>query len=186
MSGDSGAPKGFAAELRRRPAKAAFFGLVLLAALWIWASVLFGGEDQPQNVLVDYNKELAAAPRGAAVLATESLGPIESFDAAMARLTAWKEPLQGWLEGHGKDLEVYEPSAETLVGLELTGTAVFGRSRYALFRGRRVKEGDRLGRYVVVAIRPREVDLNDGRRVLTVRIADGHGQPAPAGTPAPR
>ena len=57
------------------------------------------------------------------------------------------------------------------VDLTLSGTLVLGESRFALFGDRRVQEGERFGRYLLKAVRPREVDLIVDGKLTVVRIA---------------
>ncbi|RMH02483.1 MAG: hypothetical protein D6702_08775, partial [Planctomycetota bacterium] len=60
------------------------------------------------------------------------------------------------------------PPAEELP--ELTGTAILGRVRFAVFGRERVQAGGRIGRYEVAEVRPREVLLTDGRRRLVLSL----------------
>jgi hypothetical protein len=55
--------------------------------------------------------------------------------------------------------------------LELTGTALLGKNRYAIFGTQTVQEGQRIGRYIVQAVRPREVDLVADGRLTVVGMA---------------
>ncbi|MGB0685583.1 MAG: hypothetical protein ACPGQD_05290 [Planctomycetota bacterium] len=77
-----------------------------------------------------------------------------------------------------KEPEPELPDFEEL-GLELTTTAIFGKTRYAVIDGERVKEGETLEiqvgldtvRYEVRAILPRAVELRAGGRTHVLRIA---------------
>lgn len=60
--------------------------------------------------------------------------------------------------------------SEMEVDLTLTGTLVFGDARYALFGTRRVQEGVNFGRYLLKAVRPREVDIVVDGVLTTVQI----------------
>jgi hypothetical protein len=57
------------------------------------------------------------------------------------------------------------------VDLHLSGTLIFGDTRYALFGDRRVQEGENFGRYWLKAVRPREVDLVVDGTLTVVRIS---------------
>jgi hypothetical protein len=57
------------------------------------------------------------------------------------------------------------------VDLDLSGTLIFGNTRYALFGDRRVQEGENFGRYWLKAVRPREVDLVVDGTLTVVRIS---------------
>jgi hypothetical protein len=57
------------------------------------------------------------------------------------------------------------------INFELTGTALLGKNRYAIFGTHTVQEGQRIGRYIVQAVRPREVDLLAEGSLTVVRIA---------------
>lgn len=57
------------------------------------------------------------------------------------------------------------------VDLELSGTLIFGDTRYALFGDHRVQEGENFGRYWLKAVRPREVDLVVDGTLTVVRIS---------------
>jgi len=57
------------------------------------------------------------------------------------------------------------------VDLTLTGTALLGDTRFALFGERRVQEGDQIGRYRVHAVRSREVDVVIDGKLTVIRIA---------------
>lgn len=57
------------------------------------------------------------------------------------------------------------------VDLDLSGTLIFGDTRYALFGDRRVQEGENFGRYWLKAVRPREVDLVVDGTLTVVRIS---------------
>lgn len=82
----------------------------------------------------------------------------------------------------GSEVAVIEPapivsSAPLLVDedlevdLVLSGTLIFGDTRYALFGDRRIQEGENFGRYWLKAVRPREVDLVVDGTLTVVRIS---------------
>jgi hypothetical protein len=60
---------------------------------------------------------------------------------------------------------------DLVVDLDLSGTLIFGDTRYALFGDRRVQEGENFGRYWLKAVRPREVDLVVDGMLTVVRIS---------------
>lgn len=70
------------------------------------------------------------------------------------------------------------PEANTTFGLHLSSTAIFGSDRWARISGELYREGDGIEvqvagfdvRYEVVSIRPREVDIRDGERLVTLKI----------------
>lgn len=168
-----GGDRSIVAQLRRSPAKSAMLGLFLLGALWIWSGTLLGSDEPPPRPIVDYNAQLRAAGLitgpGAAPGPT---GPVATFDDAMARLKTWRAVLEGWKPAPVPD-DIADPTkARKRVELELTGTVILGGSRCAVFNGARVKEGNRYGRYTLLAVRPREVDLLDGNRLITLRMPD--------------
>lgn len=57
------------------------------------------------------------------------------------------------------------------VDLTLSGTLLLGDTRFALFGDRRIQEGEQFGRYLLKAVRPREVDLIVDGKLTVVRIA---------------
>lgn len=57
------------------------------------------------------------------------------------------------------------------VDLTLSGTLLLGDTRFALFGDRRIQEGEQFGRYLLRAVRPREVDLIVDGKLTVVRIA---------------
>jgi len=115
---------------------------------------------------------------------------LDSFQAAMDRLAGWEDALKpdelvpegpvsvpAVLEDDpfDPDGELPEPVAvvdEVPQIPALTGTVLFGTRRYAVFGDLRVQEGERIDRYVVVAVRSREVDLKNGETVLTLKIRE--------------
>lgn len=60
--------------------------------------------------------------------------------------------------------------ADMEVDLTLSGTLLFGEARYALFGDQRVQEGEFFGRYLLKAVRPREVDVVVDGVLTTVSI----------------
>lgn len=90
------------------------------------------------------------APPSLEESATESAEPVVAPGIAVAPLLV------------DEDLEV---------DLDLSGTLIFGDTRYALFGDRRVQEGENFGRYWLKAVRPREVDLVVDGTLTVVRIA---------------
>jgi hypothetical protein len=87
-------------------------------------------------------------------------------------------------ERRADELEVAIPNPDSLatsapllvdedleVDLDLSGTLIFGDTRYALFGDRRVQEGETFGRYWLKAVRPREVDLVVDGTLTVVRIS---------------
>lgn len=187
--------KSLRAELRRSPAKAAVLVLTLGFAFLSWSKSLFGEEEAPAwasmpiqvgNVIDSPN---LSNPAGSA----EPVAPaIHEFSGALERIENWQKALAnqslpafdlakgpadhlGTGESSGSyAAEEMENISEILppIDLSLSGTAIFGDSRFALFGQERVQEGQRIGRYVVKAIRSREVDLLDGDRLFVLRMAD--------------
>lgn len=128
----------------------------------------------------------SSAPAPDAATASPSiLGPIRSFDAAMARIQTWEEPLSEHLEREALTTEIDElfpPSTgffeEEIVveghfsDLVLSGTALFGDSKYAVVNDKRLQEGDRISRYVVKEIRAREIVLTEADQTHVLRMAE--------------
>ena len=189
----SATSKGFLAQAKASPGKTAFLALVTVSALLIWGKTLLKGspEPDPASIVTDMNarsRERAAAAGHAPEAARRSpaaLGPIQSFEAARQRIAAWQEPIRLYLDSADEDLDIIdvvglaefsegaeEPETEEEALLPaLTGTARLGGTRYAFFDGRRVQVGDSIGRYKVVAIRNREVELLDTREDLRRTLA---------------
>jgi len=55
--------------------------------------------------------------------------------------------------------------------LVLSGTAILGPNKIAFFGDRQVQEGEKIGRYLVRAVRSREVDLWADSRLTVLRMA---------------
>ena len=189
--------KTFRAELRRSPAKAVVLILALGLASLSWSNSIFGEENAPawasmpvENGNVTASTDLKL---GSTVTSAKSAAPaITDFSNALERIETWQKALTNqslavfeFAEGPADDSGAEELGGPALVeemekisemvlpiDLSLSGTALFGDSRFALFGQQRVQEGQRIGRYVVKAIRSREVDLLDGERLVVLRMAD--------------
>jgi len=185
-----------ARELKEKPRKAAMLAIFLGASTWVWAGILLGG-----------GRARPAAARGAVPpgLATPAAaatvhGAVQDYETAMERLQTWRGPLGLHLDHKDDLVQVVVPELpeieeeEPFPGLEsaaeeesrppeltLTGTVLTGQGCWALFQGQRVKEGEAIGRYRVVAIRPREADVTDGRATWTLCMpGSGLGRPEPS------
>lgn len=55
--------------------------------------------------------------------------------------------------------------------LVLSGTAILGPNKIAFFGDRKIQEGERIGRYLVKAVRSRQVDLWADGRLTVLRMA---------------
>ena len=95
----------------------------------------------------------------------EALDPIESTIEAKPESTE-SQPLTPTISTApllvDEDLEV---------DLTLSGTLLLGDTRFALFGDRRIQEREQFGRYLLKAVRPREVDLIVDGKLTVVRIA---------------
>lgn len=183
------------AQVQAKPGKVVFLGVLVVGALWSWSGVVMGGSDQAAATPPPAQSRTgtAPAPIPGAPAAPSPLGQIASFQAAMDRLAVWQDALEpddlvpdsaisvpATLEEANpfasEALDQLPAPAPVAVVEEveelplLTGTVLFGDSRFAIFEGHRVQEGGRIGRYVVASIRPREVDLRDRDQVLTLKI----------------
>lgn len=58
-----------------------------------------------------------------------------------------------------------------ITDLVLSGTAILGPNKIAFFGGRSIQEGEKIGRYLIKAVRPREVDLWADGRLTVLRMA---------------
>jgi hypothetical protein len=58
-----------------------------------------------------------------------------------------------------------------ITDLVLSGTAILGPNKIAFFGGRQIQEGEMIGRYLVRAVRSREVDLWADGRLTVLRMA---------------
>jgi len=174
--------KGILADLKKKKGRAVALGAFLLLALWIWSGVLFKKEKAPfeDAPIVDYNSpEWNSRPEAvqggrSAPRPKKALPPITSYEVAMARIKTWSGPLGLHLD-RNDDLEIYNVGKLAMndilkqksdadkqdAVLNLTGTVILGKTRLAVFQDKRVKEGQQLGRYVIQAVRPREVDVLD-------------------------
>ncbi|MBC8328995.1 MAG: hypothetical protein H8E31_09640 [Planctomycetes bacterium] len=177
-------------QLKQKPGKAVMLGVLAVGALWSWTGIVLGGDDQaaagggaPPPAAQAAPAPVPGAPKPAAPAAA-----LESFQAAMDRLAGWQEALRpDDLVPEGpvsvpavladEALDPGDGFPERPVAVEeldeipaLTGTVLFGERRFAAFGDLRVQEGGRIGRYKVAAVRSREVDLQDGDLVLTLKI----------------
>ncbi|MFQ5748262.1 MAG: hypothetical protein ACE5H3_02260 [Planctomycetota bacterium] len=174
--------KGILADLKKKKGRAFALGGFLLLALWIWSGILFKKEKAPfaDTPVIDYNSPEWNAEHGAGqatLLASgpkKGLPPITSYEAAMARIKTWSGPLGLHLD-RDDDLEIFNVGKLAMgeilkqktdpkrkdISLDLTGTVILGKTRMAVFQDKRVKEGQQIGRYVIQAVRPREVDILD-------------------------
>lgn len=91
------------------------------------------------------------------------LAPPEQRTDGLDESAATREPIIS-----SAPLLVYE---DLVVDLVLSGTLIFGNTRFALFGDRRVQEGENFGRYWLKAVRPREVDLVVDGTLTVVRIS---------------
>jgi hypothetical protein len=189
--------KTFHAELRRSPAKAIVLVLALGLAFLSWNNSLFGEEEAPAWADMPVETGNVTAPTnlslGNTVTSAEAVTPaIADFSSALERIENWQSALANQSldafelaessayssrpeENGGSALARKMENISEMVppiDLSLSGTALFGNSRFALFGQHRVQEGQRIGRYVVKAIRSREVDLLDGERLVVLRMAD--------------
>lgn len=174
-------------QLKQKPGKAALLTLLMIGSLWSWAGIAFGGDDQGAGPGASPPPPQAApAPvPGAPASAPPAAAALNSFQAAMDRLAGWGEALEP--DGLVPEGPVSVPSLladdpfDTEAGFPgpaeeadefpvLTGTVLFGTRCFAVFGGLHVQEGGRIGRYVVAAVRSREVDLEDGDQILTLKI----------------
>ena len=103
----------------------------------------------------------------------QRLAKIEFWQAALNNQTSFEYQAAAIHSPAESQKETQKISEKPLpIDLSLSGTVIFGNSRFALFGQQRVQEGQQIGRYVVKAIRPREVDLLDGEHFLVLRMAD--------------
>jgi len=187
--------KSLRAELRRSPAKAVLLVLALGCASLSWSNSLFGEEEATAwaNMPIETGNVATFHSLNSRVASVETTAPaIQDFSGALERLETWQNALANQslpafeLAKDPADLLESADSSGSLdskeigkisespppINLSLSGTAIFGDSRFALFGQERVQEGQRIGRYVVKAIRSREVDLLDGERLVVLRMAD--------------
>jgi len=174
--------KGFFADLKKKKGRTIALGAFLLLALWIWSGVLFKKKEDPyaNAPVIDYNspewnaKAEANNRPASAPAPRKTLPPITSYEVAMGRIETWSGPLGLHLD-RDDDLEIFNvgklamnellkqktDSEKDKAPLDLTGTVILGKTRMAVFQGKRVKEGQQIGRYLIQAVRPREVDVLD-------------------------
>ena len=196
--------KSFKELVKEKKGKVIMLALIAGASLYIWSGVLFGKKDNrpTRNAALDSLENPVQAPDNAPggpsssdptgssaprpKLAAASLGPIATFDAAVARIDMWTEPLSHHLEKEDdrveietwelpdpEEIEVDEEEVEEgIKDLDLTSTAIFGNQRYAVINGKRLQEGDKINRYEVKEIRTREVVIRARDKTHVLRIAD--------------
>jgi hypothetical protein len=77
-------------------------------------------------------------------------------------------------QGADEDLPGFAPEVVDQVeitDLVLSGTAILGKTKMAFFEDRLIQEGQKIGRYLVKAVRSREVDLWADGRLTVLRMA---------------
>lgn len=77
-------------------------------------------------------------------------------------------------QGAAEDLPGFAPEVVDQVeitDLVLSGTAILGNTKMAFFEDRLIQEGQKIGRYLVKAVRSREVDLWADGRLTVLRMA---------------
>jgi len=190
----STAAKTLATEGRRSPGKLIALGAILLLALFIWSNAVFGEEKATawENTPFESTSTAQATSFGVPRASAPVKRPIASFSEALARIETWEQPLLRSETGVwnapqtlrtadvGQNQESALDSSQEIenlpekllpIDLSLSGTAIFGDSRWALFGAERVQEGGNIGRYVVMAIRPRLVELLDGDQIRVLRMS---------------
>jgi len=181
-----------AEQIKASPGKAIALTVLGVCAVVFWGKAMFKEDEKAVRVLAAAstaaNAAGGSASGGAANAAGAStggargggavppLGPISSYESAMQRLETWRGPLGLHLGRQGEEIDISDfedNSREEIeeIGLTLTGTIILGNTRFALFSGKRVKEGESIGRYVVEAIRAREIDVSDGFTVRTIQMS---------------
>ena len=163
------------AQLRRSPGKTATLGALGVLLLVIWLPRMFGGSGDASSPAS--HRGNPNATRGGNTAQAE----IRSFDQAVERIRTWREVLQ-----LDQEIPVFLPNDDgepfidereddfSVTSLTLTGTAVLGRTKYALFEDTKVQEGQSIGRYTVQQIHPREVVLvnDETGQQLILKLAD--------------
>ena len=202
---DLPAKPSFAEQIKKKKGRVILLGVIALGSMYMWSGILFGkkkaarpqappGNGAPADPSAGLSNGSGAPSGPATAGVTPLLGNVNTFDAAMKRIDVWSEPLSLHLDRETAEIEITawelaedeevfdEDIADEVTDLSLTGTAIFGPSKYALIEGKRLQEGQKIGRYVVKEIRAREVVLLDNDKTHILRMA----QPKLRNTPKPK